>query len=78
MSPPIEAPLGLPELVTFLAGSPRKTGTDDIRGFAIPYSEIVDIVSSFSETESIAADVVVEKIGKVDDPGLEREETEYE
>lgn len=78
MSPPIKAPLGVPELVRFLGGAPRRSGKDDVRGFAIPYSEIVDMISGFSETDTILADVVVEKIGKVDDPGLEREETEFE
>ena len=78
MSPPIDAPLGVPELVRFLGDTPRNSGKDNARGFAIPYSEIVDIISGFSETQTIVADVVVEKIGKVEDPGLEREETEYE
>ncbi|MCB9854004.1 MAG: flagellar basal body P-ring protein FlgI [Phycisphaerales bacterium] len=78
ISPPIKAPLGIPELVQFLGATPRKISDNEVRGFAIPYSEILDILSAFSETDAIRAEFIVEKIGKVESPGLEREETEYE
>lgn len=77
-SPPLKAPLGVPELVTFLGAAPQKSDSNTVRGFAIPYSEILDILSAFCETESIRAELIVEKIGKVDEPGLDREETEFE
>lgn len=78
VSPAIEAPLGIPELIQFLGAAPRKISPNEVRGFAVPYSEILDVLSAFSETGAIRAEFVVEKIGKVEAPGIEREETEYE
>lgn len=76
-SPTIEAPISIPELVRFLADTPR-TGGSKPRGFAVPYSEIVDIISALCETGSSNAKFVVEKIGKAQDAGVERGETEIE
>lgn len=77
-SPPLPAPLGIPELVRYLGAAPTKLSDTEVRGFAVPYSEILDILSAFTETGALRAEFVVEKIGKVEEPGLEREETEYE
>ncbi|HPF40042.1 MAG TPA: flagellar basal body P-ring protein FlgI [Phycisphaerae bacterium] len=78
ISPPIPAPISIPELVQFLGDTPRQLSSDRVVGFAVPYSEILDILSAFSETDSLRASLVVEKVGKVDEPGLDREESEYE
>lgn len=76
-SPPLKAPLGVPELVRFLGAAPKRTGSS-VSGFAIAYSEILDILSAFSETDSLRGELVIQKTGKVEEPGLEREETEFE
>ena len=78
ISPPIAAPLGLPELVRFLADTPRKPGSGEPFGFAVPYSEVLDIVSTFCETGTLSAELVVEKIGRIEDDGIERGETEFD
>ncbi len=61
-SPPMRVPLNVAELVTYLGGTPVRGPDGDLAGLALPYSEIVDILSWFCESRSIPATFVVEDL----------------
>ncbi|HWL94157.1 MAG TPA: flagellar basal body P-ring protein FlgI [Phycisphaerae bacterium] len=77
-SPTLNAPLNVPELITYLCDAPRRDENDVLRGFAVPYSELLDIVSSFCEVQTIPAEFVLEGLEEQkDDDSNEREESEF-
>lgn len=78
ISPPLKAPLGVPELIAFLCDAPRRNDDGTIHGFAVPYSEILDILSTFCEMQTLPAKFVLEGLeDKDDEASNERDETEY-
>lgn len=78
ISPKLRAPLKVAELIEFLGNSPETDEDGRRSGYAVPYSEIVDILSTFCETATISAQFVLEGLeDKRDGPSQEREETEY-
>ncbi|MFQ5410906.1 MAG: flagellar basal body P-ring protein FlgI [Phycisphaerae bacterium] len=78
MSPKLEAPMSVAKLIAYLGDAPRKTEDGTLTGFAVPYSEIIDILSAFCETRTIPAKFVVEPLENARDrTSNEREETEF-
>lgn len=79
ISPALSAPLGVVDLIEFLGDTPRKTDDGKRVGYAVPYSEIVDILSTFIRTKSLPAELVVEDLagGLSSSPTNEREESEF-
>lgn len=78
MSPNLEAPMNVAKLIAYLGDSPNKTEDGTLTGFAVPYSEIVDILSAFCETRTIPAKFVVEPLEDArDGTSNERDETEF-
>jgi hypothetical protein len=79
ISPSLPAPLEIVELIEFLGDSPRKTEDGKRVGYAVPYSEIIDILSTFIRTKSLSAELVVEDLagGLSTSPTNEREESEF-
>lgn len=79
ISPTLSAPLNIVELVEFLGDAPRKTEDGRRVGYAVPYSEIVDILSTFVHTECLPAELVVEDLADSisSGPTNEREESEF-
>ncbi len=79
ISPSLSAPLEIVELIEFLGDAPRKTDGGERVGYAVPYSEIVDILSAFVRTKSLSAELVVEDLtgGLSTSPTNEREESEF-
>ncbi len=78
-SPPMEAPLNVAALTCYLADEPQRDDKGEIvSGYAVPYSEIVDILSSFCDMGTIPARFVLEGLEDVDEKAKqEREETEF-
>ncbi|MBK8270136.1 MAG: flagellar basal body P-ring protein FlgI [Planctomycetes bacterium] len=77
-SPPLKAPLNVAELVEFLCDSPRRLNNGEMSGFAVPYSEMLDILSTFCEMQTLPAEFVLEGLeDKEDQESNEREESEY-
>jgi len=79
VSPNLAAPLGVVELIEYLGDTPQKRDDGERVGYAVPYSEIVDILSTFVRTKSLAAELVVEELagGLSSGPTNEREESEF-
>lgn len=77
VSPKIAAPIELAGLIEFLGDAPRKSDEEKRLGFAVPFSEIVDILSTFCETKSLSANFVLEGLEDVDAADDERPESEF-
>lgn len=79
ISPSLSAPLEIVELIEFLGDAPRKTEDGERVGYAVCYSEIIDILSAFVRTKSLSAELVVEDLtgGLSTTPTNEREESEF-
>lgn len=75
-SPPLKAPIKLVQLIRYLADTPVRRG-DGVTAFGVDYSEILDVISAFVETNTLRAKLVVESIDKRAEQGLEREESEF-
>lgn len=77
ISPRIEAPMGVADLIHFLGGTP-KLEEDKLIGYAVPYAEIVDILSAFCEADTIPAKLVLEGIEEDDEQDSgQRGESEF-
>jgi len=77
ISPRLEAPMGVADLVEFLGDAPRREDGKLI-GYAVPYSEIVDVLSAFCEAKTIPATLILEGIEKTEDDGSgQRGESEF-
>ncbi|MCG8404909.1 MAG: flagellar basal body P-ring protein FlgI [Phycisphaerales bacterium] len=77
ISPKLRAPLNVAALIEYLGDSPRQDENGKRSGYAVPYSEIVDILSTFCETETIPARFVLQGLeGRDGGSSGEREETE--
>ncbi len=77
ISPRLEAPMAVAELIELLGGAPAHED-GKLTGYAVPYSEIVDILSAFCEAKTIPARLVLEGIEKADDDGSgQRGESEF-
>ncbi|MFQ5429048.1 MAG: flagellar basal body P-ring protein FlgI [Phycisphaerae bacterium] len=78
VSPDLKAPFGVAELIAFLGDAPRQIDGEQRVGFAVPYSEIVDILSTFCESGTIPAKLVLEGLEDRDaESSNEREESEF-
>ncbi len=77
-SPKLKAPLNVGELIAYLCDAPERDDNDELRGFAVPYSEMLDILSTFCEMKTIPADFVLEGLeDQRDERTNERPESEY-
>ncbi len=78
-SPPMNAPLNVAELISYLADEPHRDAKDQvISGYAVPYSEIIDILSAFCDLGTIPARFVLEGLEDADEKApQEREESEF-
>lgn len=77
VSPAMEAPLFLAELIDFLGDEPRESEQGLVtHGFAVPYSEICDILLAFMDQKAINARLIVEDIDPSDDNN-DRLESEF-
>lgn len=79
-SPPLKAPLNVGELVAFLGDATQFSESGEVRGLAVPYSEIVDILNTFTRQGSIPGRFVTEEMTREEEEGRreeERPESEY-
>ncbi len=78
LSPKLKAPLNVAELIQYLCDSPRRLDNGEIHGLAVPYSEMVDILSSFCDLGSLQSRFVLEGLeDQPDSKSNDREESEY-
>lgn len=78
MSPQLKAPLNVADLIKYLCDSPRKGPEGDVRGLAVPYSELLDILGTFCDLGSIQAKLILEGLeDQPDSKSNEREESEF-
>lgn len=81
VSPPLNAPLNVCDLIKYLAGAPVTDHSGRIRGLGVPYSEIVGILHRLCQSEVIPATLEVERPQVTEDliirRARERPETEY-
>lgn len=78
ISPVLQAPLNVGELVAYLCDTPRRQDDGSVRGFGVGYSEMLDVLSNFCEMKSLAAEFVLEGLESKDaSESNERDESEY-
>ena len=74
-------PLGVAELVKFLGGKPEEDDNGEVLGLGMSYDEIVDVLSSFCDTQTIPATFIAEDLTGKEDYGeegrRERRESEF-
>ena len=79
VSPKLLAPLEIVPLIEYLGDTPTTLDDDRRVGFAVPYSEIVDILSTFCHTKCLSAKLVIQSLENRPTSGAanEREESEF-
>jgi hypothetical protein len=80
-SEPLPVSFNVGEMITFLGGAPTKDEQGKVQGLAVPYSEIVDILYTLCEQQSIPAKLTVEDLKEAEEAPVEetreRQESEY-
>jgi len=71
-SPPLSAPRNVGKLLAFLGDAPVEDDEGRMRGLAVPYSEIVDILHTFCDLGVIPARLAVERLDEGEEAGVEQ------